>query len=133
MTDESPFSNWPHLDRKPPRPEREYLILPGAAEAERTTEPLHMASNNGLENFLGGSPLNVAARLFFISLVVGALLMWLELRPIDILHGVQAFIDRISSLGLGAVKELFTYVLAGAVFVVPAWLVLRLMNVGGRR
>lgn len=137
MTDESPFSNWPHLDKKPPRPEREYLILPGAAEAERTTEPstepLHMASNNGLENFLGGSPLNVAVRLFFISLVVGALLMWLELRPIDILRGVQAFIDRISSLGLGAVKELFSYVLAGAVFVVPAWLVLRLMNMGGRR
>lgn len=133
MTDESPFSNWPHLDKKPPRPEREYLILPGAAEAKRTTEPLHMASNNGLENFLGGSPLNVVVRLFFISLVVGALLMWLELRPVDILRGVQAFIDRISSLGLGAVKELFSYVLAGAVFVVPAWLVLRLMNMGGRR
>jgi hypothetical protein len=46
---------------------------------------------------------------------------------------VQAFIDRISSLGLGAVKELFSDVLAGAVFVVPAWLVLRLMNMGGRR
>jgi hypothetical protein len=133
MTDESPFSNWPRLDKKPPRPEREYLILPGAPGAEHNTEHPQMASNNGLENFLGGSPLNVAVRLFFISLVVGALLMWLELRPIDILRGVQAFIDRISALGFGAVKELFSYVLAGAVFVVPAWFVLRLMNVGGRR
>lgn len=91
-----------------------------------------MASRSGLENFLGGSPLNVAARLFFISLVVGALLMWLELRPADILHGVQAFIDRIYQLGFGAVKELVSYVLAGAVFVVPAWLILRLMSVGGK-
>ncbi len=92
-----------------------------------------MASNNALENFLGGSPLNVAARLFFISLVVGALLMWLELRPMDILRGVQAFFDRIYALGFGAVKELASYVLAGAVFVVPAWLVLRMMNMGARR
>ena len=67
------------------------------------------------------------------SLVVGALLMWLELRPMDILRGVQAFFDRIYALGFGAVKELASYVLAGAVFVVPAWFVLRIMNMGGRR
>ncbi|PPD41392.1 MAG: hypothetical protein CTY15_13615 [Methylocystis sp.] len=133
-TDQGPFANWPYLDKKPPRPERpdggrEYLILPGSTELET----LPMASNNALENFLGGSPLNVAVRLFFISLVVGALLMWLELRPMDILRGVQAFFDRIYALGFGAVKELASYVLAGAVFVVPVWLVLRVMNMGGRR
>lgn len=94
-----------------------------------------MASrNNGLENFLGGAPLNVVVRLFFISLVVGALLMWLELRPIDILRGVQAFFDRIYQLGFGAIQELASYVLAGAVFVVPAWFVLRLANLrSGKR
>lgn len=129
MTDQGPFANWPHLDKKPERPERPYISLPGSAE----TEPEPMASKNALENFLGGSPLNVAVRLFFISLVVGALLMWLELRPMDILRGVQAFFDRIYALGFGALKELASYVLAGAVFVVPAWFVLRLMNVGARR
>ena len=87
------------------------------------------SSNNALENFLGGSPISVATRLFFVSLVVGALLMWLELRPMDILHGVQAFFERIYQLGFGAVRELASYVLAGAVFVVPAWFVLRLMNI----
>lgn len=132
MSDHEPFANWPHLDKpksppKAPAPEREFLILPGSTE----TEPEPMASNNALENFLGGSPLTVAVRLFFISLVVGALLMWLELRPIDILRGVQAFVDRIYQLGFGAVKELASYVLAGAVFVIPAWFVLRLLNVGG--
>ena len=66
------------------------------------------------------------------ALVVGALLMWLELRPMDVLRGVQAFFDRIYQLGFGAVRELASYVLAGAVFVVPAWLVLRLLNVSGR-
>ncbi len=131
MTDQGPFANWPHLDKNPPRPEREYLLLPGSTGEPDYSERDHMASKNALENFLGGSPLNVAARLFFISLVVGALLMWLELRPMDILRGVQAFFDRIYQLGFGAVKELASYVLAGAVFVVPAWLILRLMNMGG--
>ncbi len=92
-----------------------------------------MASNNTLEHFLGGSPLGTLVRLFFISLVVGALLMWLELRPIDIFRGVQAFFDRIYQLGFGAVKELVSYVLAGAVFVVPAWLILRLVNMGSSK
>ena len=128
MSDQGPFANWPNLDQpKPDRPA--FLTLPGSSE----TEPKSMASKNALEDFLGGSPVNVAVRLFFISLVVGALLMWLELRPMDILRGVQAFFDRIYQLGFGAVRELVSYVLAGAVIVVPAWLVLRLMNMGGRR
>jgi hypothetical protein len=129
MTDQGPFANWPNLDKKPPRPEREYLILPGSSE----TEPESMASNNALENFLGGSPINVAVRLFFISLVVGALLMWLDIKPMDIIRGVQAFFDRIYRLGFDAVKELASYVIAGAAIVVPAWFVLRLLNMGGRR
>lgn len=131
MSDQGPFANWPHLDRpREDRRDHQYLILPGSPES-REEDDSQMAGNNALENFLGGSPLNVAARLFFVSLVVGALLMWLDLRPIDILHGVQAFFRRIYDLGFGAIQEIITYVLAGAVFVVPAWLVLRLMNAGG--
>ena len=93
-----------------------------------------MAQNsNALESFLGGSPINVAVRLFFVSLVVGALMMWLDIRPLDILHGVRAFFDRIYQLGFGALRELASYVLAGAALVVPAWFVLRLMTIGGKR
>jgi hypothetical protein len=131
MSDQNPFANWPHLDKPAaPRPAREALVP--ARAPERMEDP-DMASNNTLENFLGGAPLNVFARLFFISLVVGALLMWLELRPMDILRGVQAFFQRIYDLGFGAVKELASYVLAGAVIVVPAWFLLRLLNAGGKR
>jgi hypothetical protein len=98
---------------------------------ERKVDPM-TPRNTALENFLGGSPISVVTRLFFVSLVVGALLMWLELRPMDVLRGVQAFFERIYQLGFGAVKELASYVLAGAVFVVPAWFVLRLMTMSGR-
>ncbi|MFO1124997.1 MAG: DUF6460 domain-containing protein [Methylocystis sp.] len=130
MTDQGPFANWPHLDKpRPPEARRDLAIPPGSDTSSQETQ--EMASNNTFEHFLGGSPLNTFVRLFFISLVVGALLMWLELRPIDIFRGVQAFFDRIYQLGFGAVKELVSYVLAGAVFVVPAWLILRLVNMTG--
>jgi hypothetical protein len=92
-----------------------------------------MASNNSIEQFLGGSPLQVIVKLVFVSLVVGALLMWLELRPIDLLHGVQRIFDHISSLGLGAVKLVAEYILTGAIIVVPIWIALRIFNVGAKR
>jgi hypothetical protein len=92
-----------------------------------------MASNNSLENFLGGSPLQVFVKLLFVSLVVGALLMWLDLRPMDLLHGARRFFDRIYSLGFDAVRVVIEYVVTGAAIVLPIWFVLRLFNAGGGR
>ncbi|PWB81140.1 MAG: hypothetical protein C3F11_15955 [Methylocystaceae bacterium] len=123
MTERSPFADWPYLNQpKGARPE-------GPREANENV----MASNNSLENFLGGSPLQVFIKLLFISLVVGALLMWLELRPLDLLRGVQHFFDRIYALGFGAVRVVLEYIAAGAVIVVPIWFVLRLFGAGGKR
>lgn len=143
MTDQGPFANWPNLDRPKAAPERpnsaperplplppehEYLILPGSTETELQT----MASNNNaIENFLGGSPLAVAIRLLFISMIVGALLMWMDIQPMDILRGIRAFFNRIYELGFDAIGKLAGYVVAGAAIVVPAWFVLRVLNMGG--
>ena len=131
MNERGPFANWPRLEGAV----REISV----DDAQRFSKPIDMESqtmaskNNAIENFLGGAPMNVLARLFFISLVVGALMMWLELRPIDILNGVQAFFDRIAQLGFGAVRELGSYIMAGAIVVVPVWFVLRLISVAGMR
>ncbi len=84
--------------------------------------------NSTISRFLGGSPAAVFFRLLVVSLVVGALLMWLDIRPIDILHGIERFFRRIWFLGFDAIREVATYILAGAVIVVPIWFVLRLMN-----
>lgn len=130
MTERGPFADWPYLNQpRGERPPRDAAPLSGPKEANDEV----MASNNSLESFLGGSPLQVFIKLLFISLVVGALLMWLELRPIDLLHGVQRFFDRIYALGFDAVRVVVEYVVAGAVIVVPIWLVLRVLNFGGKR
>ncbi len=82
--------------------------------------------------FLGGPPLTVLVRLVFASLVVGALLMWLHLEPVDVIHDAIRFAQRLWDMGFEAFGQAGRYVLAGAVIVVPIWLVTRLLTMRGR-
>jgi hypothetical protein len=86
-----------------------------------------------LDRFLGGSPGGVFLRLLFVSLIVGAFLMWLDIRPWDVFRALQQLVDRIYDLGFDAIREIADYILAGAAIVVPIWLVLRLMNMRNTR
>ncbi len=86
-----------------------------------------------LTRFLGGTPLGVALRLFFVSLIVGVLLMWLDIRPADLVQGVIRFVQRVWSLGFDALREMGDYIIAGAMIVVPLWLLARLLNWRGPR
>jgi hypothetical protein len=124
---DNPLSSWPHLDQAQGAGSNEARAASGAPQPE-APEPA-----NPLEAFLGGSPGAVALKLLLMSLVVGALMMWLEIRPADILVGVANFLRRLYALGFGAVRELIEYVLAGAAIVLPVWLLLRVMNVSGRK
>ncbi|HEY8580232.1 MAG TPA: DUF6460 domain-containing protein [Beijerinckiaceae bacterium] len=98
------------------------------SEAPRATQASPEPRRSALERFLGGSPGIVLVRLIVVSLIVGALLMWLDIRPGDILFAVERFFHRIWMLGFDAVREIIAYVLAGAVIVVPIWLVMRVLN-----
>ena len=83
--------------------------------------------NDTLHRFFGGEPVAVLLRLLVVSLIVGALLMWLDIHPRDIIRGFENFALRIWNMGFEAVRELAQYVFAGAVIVVPVWLVMRLL------
>ncbi len=98
-------------------------------------EPMNgtVANSSTLNRFLGGSPAAVFVRLLFVSLIVGAFLMWLDIRPIDVIHSVERFFMRIWNLGFSAIREVIEYVIAGAVLVVPIWLVIRLLNMRSAR
>jgi hypothetical protein len=86
-----------------------------------------------LQRFLGGTPMAVFLRLLFVSAIVGAALMWLRIRPIDILLNIEDLINRLWSLGFDAIREIGDYIVAGALIVVPIWLVVRLLNFRGGR
>jgi hypothetical protein len=83
---------------------------------------------NSMERFIGGTPAAVFLRLLLISLIVGALLMWLDIRPMDVFNALNRFINRLWNLGFDAIREVLQYVLVGAVIVVPIWLIMRIFN-----
>ncbi len=107
---------------------------PRWAETPSRQEPRwRRGGETPIERFLGGSPGGVFLRLFFVSLIVGAFLMWLDIRPIDIFRGALEFVNRIWALGFDAIREVVNYVLVGAAIVIPVWFVLRLLNMRGDR
>jgi len=56
--------------------------------------------------------------------------MWVDIHPMDVIDSVERLFRRLWNLGFGAVRLVLEYVIAGAVIVVPIWLVLRLLNAG---
>ena len=118
---ESPFRNFP-IDATP---------APADGARVQTKEP-DMA-NSVLQRFLGGPPTAVFLRLLFVSLVVGALLMWMEISPVQIFQGLQRFVNRLWQMGWDAVRDVAQYIVAGAVIVLPVWFVMRLFNMRGAK
>lgn len=83
---------------------------------------------DGLQRFLGGSPGSVIVKLIFASLIVGALMAFLGLSPLRLFDSLIRFVRSITDLGFDAVREVFTWVVAGALVVVPIWFVMRLLK-----
>ena len=63
--------------------------------------------SDGLNRFLGGTPLAVAFRLIMLSILVGVVL---------------------AAIGFDAVNWLWRYFLLGAVIVIPIWLLSRVFG-----
>jgi len=83
-------------------------------------------ANGNIDRFLGGSPLSVLVRLLFISLLVGAAMAFLGLSPRGLYEAAARFVRSLGDLGFGAVREVGQWVIAGALIVVPLWLLARL-------
>jgi len=89
---------------------------------------------NALVRFTRGSPLRTLVGLVVLSIVVGFVLDTIGLDPFGFLRNLIAnfdrFVDWLVHLSFDAFRNLGRYLVWGAVFVVPIWLVLRLT---GRR
>ncbi len=88
--------------------------------------------NTPLRRFLGGSPLAVVFKLVVVSFLVGALLMWLNIRPADVFAELTDLLDRLWSLGFRSLRDFGDYIVAGAAIVIPVWLILRVLSFRGR-
>src|ERR1700752_3574869 len=94
--------------------------LPAAPPASRP--------GDGLNRFLGGSPLAVAFRLILLSILVGVVLAAIGFDPYNIIRSIQLLFRRLWDLGFGPVNWLWRYFLLGAVIVIPIWFLSRLFG-----
>lgn len=74
------------------------------------------------------NPIATILKLLVLSLIVGLILHWLDLTPLDLIENLgenaRAFFAWLRSFMGWAVD----YVLVGAMIVVPIWLIMLLVN-----
>jgi hypothetical protein len=88
---------------------------------------------SSLTRFLGDTPLRVAIRLLVLSFVVGLILSALNISPVDVYWWVESAILHIYDMGFAVLGDAVQYLLIGAMIVVPVFLLIRLLKLGGRR
>jgi Domain of unknown function (DUF6460) len=90
-------------------------------------------TNNVVARFAGGSPMAVLLRLIVVSFVVGLLLESFGFDPMTLADEAMRAVRHIIDYGLTDVRQIGRVLLTGAIVVVPAWLVLRLLDAGRTR
>lgn len=83
---------------------------------------------SAITRFLGDTPLRVALKLIVVSFLVGIVMSAFGWSPWDVLYGVERFFVGIWNMGFDALYSFWGYFLLGAAIVVPAFIILRLLN-----
>lgn len=86
-----------------------------------------------LTRFLGDTPLRVLVRLLALSFIVGLVMAALNIRPYHIYRWIERTIAHIYDMGFAFFADAVDYLIAGALIVVPLFLISRLLKVGGTR
>ena len=84
--------------------------------------------SNGVNGFLGDTPVRVAIKLLILSVAVGFLMSIFGLYPDDILFAVRDFVIDLWNKGFKTLGKLGDYLLLGAVIVVPVFVLIRLLS-----
>ena len=87
------------------------------------------ATSSGLRRFLGGSPMGVFLRLLFLSVLVGAFMAMLGITPGLLFWRVVDSVQDLVHLAATQLHDITGWVVAGAIVVVPLWLIARLFAV----
>ncbi len=85
-----------------------------------------------MTRFLGDTPFRVFIRLLVLSFIVGLVLATLDIHPFEIFSWVERVFRRIWEMGFEAIERGFGYLVLGALIVVPAFLIMRVLKLGGR-
>lgn len=82
-----------------------------------------------MQRLFGGSPASVLVKLVFLSLLVGAFMALLGITPQGLFSGLVDLVRDLWETGFAAFGTVGTWLVYGAMVVVPVWLLLRLLAV----
>jgi hypothetical protein len=85
-----------------------------------------------VNSFLGDTPGRTAVKLAVVSLVVGVIMSALHFTPWDVWHAITDFARWLYDLGFEAFGRIGLYFVYGAMVVVPAFVLIRLLSAGRR-
>ncbi|MGU3667014.1 DUF6460 domain-containing protein [Methylobacterium sp. A49B] len=100
----------------------------GAPDGAYGADP-YRPRDSGLRRFLGGSPAGVFLRLLFLSVLVGAFMSMLGMTPGRLFWHLYDSARALLEVGLASLHDFGGWIVAGAIVVVPLWLVARLLAV----
>ena len=109
-------------DHDPRRPQ----LFPGQPYAGGYADPDRRST---LRRFLGGSPAAVFVKLLFLSVLVGAVMATLGVTPGRLFWHAYDTVRSLIELGLDTFQDFGRWIVAGAVVVVPLWLLSRFFAV----
>ena len=81
-----------------------------------------------MDKYLGGPVIPTLFKLLVASVVVGILLAFFDIRPVDLWTDFLSTVTHIWQMGFDAIDWSVRYILLGAVVVIPIWLALRLWS-----
>lgn len=81
-----------------------------------------------LHRFLGGSPWSVIIRLLVLSLIVGAAMVYFNLTPRDLYETLRHAVESLIGNSVESLRAIFSYIVYGAMVVVPIFIILRLLR-----
>ncbi|MDO9416291.1 DUF6460 domain-containing protein [Pararhizobium sp.] len=84
--------------------------------------------SDGVNRFLGDSPLRVIVKLLVVSVLVGFLMKLFGVDPYDILFAARNFVLDLWYSGFAALGKVGDYLLLGAAVVIPAFILLRIFS-----
>ncbi len=83
---------------------------------------------SSLDRLLGDSPLKLLLKLLVVSFLVGLVMSTFGWSPWDIFDNIRDFFVGLYNMGFRAFDRIFGYILLGAAVVIPAYIILRLLN-----
>lgn len=92
-----------------------------------------MSQPSTFSRILGDTPGRVLVRLIFLSLVAGVIMAALGIEPYDIIESIRRFFEDVWNMGFSAFDKALRYFLLGAVVVIPIWIIIRVLKIGGGR